>query len=69
MTDFKLRPLHRRRKGRRPRIEVLNQQELAERLGVAKDDVKRCLDEIGWAYHQDSAGAIWATPPPAEDGS
>ena len=63
MSTFKLRPLHRRRKGRRKRVEVLNQDELAQRLGVGVEQLRQRLDELGWHYHQDSAGALWATPP------
>ena len=63
MSEFKLRPLHRRRKGRRKRVEVLNQEELAQRLGVAVPQLRQRLDELGWRYHQDSTGALWATPP------
>jgi hypothetical protein len=66
MPDFKLRPLHRRRHGRRKRVEVLNQQELAERLGLEGVDcaqLRRRLDQLGWHYHTDSAGRLWATLP------
>jgi hypothetical protein len=63
MSDFKLRPMHRRRKGRRKRVEVLNQQELAQRLGVGVPQLRQRLDELSWKYHQDSTGALWATPP------
>ena len=63
MSTFKLRPLHRRRQGRRKRVEVLNQDELAERLGVGLSELRQQLDELGWAYHEDSTGALWATPP------
>ena len=66
MSTFKLRPLHRRRKGRRKRVEVLNQNELAQRLGVGVPQLRQRLDELGWRYHEDSAGALWATPPPAQ---
>ncbi len=63
MSDFRIRPLHRRRKGRRKRVAVLNQQELSELLNVSPADLRGLLDELGWRYHQDSAGALWATPP------
>ena len=67
MSDFKLTPLHRRRKGRRKRVEVLNQDELAQRLGVPVPQLRQRLDELGWRYHEDSAGALWATPPTSSD--
>lgn len=63
MSDFRIRPLHRRRKGRRKRVAVLNQDELAELCKVAPGDLRAKLDELGWSYHQDSLGALWATPP------
>jgi hypothetical protein len=63
VSDFKIRPLHRRRKGRRKRVAVLNQVELAELLRVSIVDLRATLDDLGWGYHQDSAGALWATPP------
>ncbi len=63
VSDFKIRPLHRRRHGRRKRVAVLNQRELAELLNVSLDDLRARLDELGWRYHQDSTGALWATPP------
>jgi hypothetical protein len=63
VSEFKIRPLHRRRTRRRKRVSVLNQQELAELLSVSIADLKGVLDELGWRYHQDSEGALWATPP------
>ena len=63
MSDFRIRPLHRQRTGRRRPVEVLNQRELAERLGVPLDELRARLDALGWAYHVDSAGALWATVP------
>jgi hypothetical protein len=49
-------------------VRVLDQGELASLLGVDSADVAARLDELGWHYHQDSAGRIWATeqgePPP-----
>lgn len=63
MSDFRIRPLHRRRKGRRKRVAVLNQDELAELLNVSIADLRSTLDQRGWRYHSDSAGALWATPP------
>ncbi len=67
MSDFKLRPLHRRRHGRRKTVAVLNQEELAERLGVTTAELKGTLDVMGCAYHVDSAGNLWAAPPPKDD--
>jgi len=63
VSSFRIRPLHRRRKGRRKRVAVLNQDELAELLKVDPADLRTKLDELGWGYHQDSLGALWATPP------
>lgn len=63
MSDFKLRPLHRRRKGRRKRVQVLNQDELAARLGVEVTQLAERMDSLGWHYHRDSTGALWASPP------
>lgn len=63
MGDFKIRPLHRGRRGRRKRVEVLNQQELAELLEVDLEHLRNRLDDLGWHYHTDSNGALWATPP------
>ena len=63
MTDFRLRPMHRQRKGRRKRVTVLNHKQLAELLDVPLSEVKAKLDALGCRYHQDSAGALWAKPP------
>jgi len=63
MSNFRIRPLHRRRKGRRKRVAVLNQDELAQLLNLPLADLRARLDELGWRYHEDSAGALWATPP------
>ncbi len=63
MSDFKLRPLHRRRRGKRKTVAVLNQQELAERLGVTVAELRKTLDELSCPYHVDSAGNLWAAPP------
>ncbi len=63
MSDFKLRPLHRRRHGKRKTVAVLNQQELAEYLGVTTAELRKTLDELGCPYHVDSAGNLWAAPP------
>ncbi len=67
MSEFKIRPLHRRRTKRRKRVSVLNQQELAELLSVSILNLAGVLDELGWRYHRDSAGALWATPPDQPD--
>ncbi len=61
MSDFKLRPLHRRRSRRKP-VSVLNHAELAERFGVAHEEVKGKLLELGWRFHEDSSGGLWAKP-------
>jgi hypothetical protein len=63
VSDFKIRPLHRRRKGRRKRVLVLNQNELAELLKVSLTELPTTLNDLGWRYHRDSVGALWATPP------
>ena len=63
MSDFKLRPLHRRRHGKRKTVAVLNQQELAEYLGITTAELRKTLDELGCPYHVDSAGNLWAAPP------
>ena len=55
VSDFKIRPLHRRRHGRRKRVAVLNQRELAELLNVSLDDLRARLDEL--------VGAITKTAP------
>jgi hypothetical protein len=56
-----IRPLHRQRSGRHRTVRVLGQEELAERLNVAPEGVAERLRELGWRFHQDSAGRIWAT--------
>ena len=48
--DLKIRPLHRRRRGRRKRVEVLNQQELAELLEVDLAHLRNRLDELQTAF-------------------
>lgn len=69
MTDdgFHLRPLHRQRSPRHKPARVLGQQELAELLRVAPEDVKARLVTLGWRFHEDSLGAIWATEQPLPD--
>ncbi|NIP15730.1 MAG: hypothetical protein GWM88_13825 [Pseudomonadales bacterium] len=61
MKDFRIRPLHRQRTVRRSRVQVLDQQELAELLGVPIEGLRNELDKRGWSYHLDSAGNLWAT--------
>ena len=61
MRDFRIRPLHRQRTGRRPRVRVLDQNELADWLGVPIEELRNELDKRGWSYHLDSAGKLWAT--------
>ena len=68
MSDFKLRPLHRQRSRRHKTVSVLSQVELAERLGVRPKDVKAKLLELGWSFHEDSAGSLWASPQDTDEG-
>lgn len=63
MRGFKIRPLHRQRTGRRPRVQVLDQNELADLLDVPVAELRKELDARGWSYHADSAGNLWATLP------
>lgn len=63
MSHFKIRPLHRQRKGRRKTAKVLDQAELAGWLNVSPDAVEETLDAMKWPYHKDSAGKIWARAP------
>jgi hypothetical protein len=58
-------PLHRRRRGRRPTVTVLNQTELAAYFQVPEDAVREALVAAGWSFHEDGNGGIWAVPPPA----
>lgn len=58
--DRFIRPLHRQR-GRHRTTRVLDQEELAARFGVTADALASRLDELGWRYHRDSTGRIWAT--------
>ncbi|MEZ5559028.1 MAG: hypothetical protein R3E86_10885 [Pseudomonadales bacterium] len=59
---FRLRPLHRQRRGRHRQVRVLNQTELSALLGVTPEVLKERLDQLGWRYHEDSTGQLWATP-------
>ncbi|MCZ6656088.1 MAG: hypothetical protein O7C67_02225 [Gammaproteobacteria bacterium] len=43
-------------------MSVLNHAELAERFGVAHEEVKAKLLELGWRFHEDSSGGLWAKP-------
>jgi len=63
VSGFKVTPLHRRRKGRRKRVAVLNQDELADLLDVPLSELRAALEAAGWRYHEDSTGGLWATPP------
>lgn len=58
---FRTRALHRQRTSRRKPVRVLNDTELAERLGVSVAQVADRLTELGWPFHRDSAGRLWAT--------
>lgn len=68
MSDFKLRPLHRQRSRRRTPVAVFNHEELAARLEVTVDEVKAKLVELGWSFHEDSGGNLWATPQDTDEG-
>jgi hypothetical protein len=63
MKNFRIRPLHRQRNGRRQRVRVLDQNELADLLGVPIAELRKELDDRGWSYHEDSTGNLWATRP------
>ena len=58
-----LRPLHRQRIRRRARVEVVGLVELADRFGVAKNEVEAHLIDRGIAFHKDSNGGIWCSVP------
>lgn len=59
-----IRPLHRQRGRRYRSVRVFDQDELAERLGIAPADVPQRLSELGWPFHLDGGGRVWATEPP-----
>jgi hypothetical protein len=59
--SFRVRPLHRQRGGRRKPVRVLDQGELARLLRVQPEQVGERLTELGWRFHCDPAGRIWAT--------
>lgn len=56
-----IRPLHRQRNARHQPVRILDQQELAALLGVEFDAVEARLEQLGWRFHSDSSGRIWAT--------
>jgi hypothetical protein len=56
-----IRPLHRQRNVRHQPVRILDQQELATLLGVEFDAVEARLEQLGWRFHSDSTGRIWAT--------
>ena len=61
MTDDKLiRPLHRQR-GRHRTVRVLGEEELVELLGVPAEQLPARLQALGWRFHQDGGGRVWAT--------
>jgi len=60
---FHLRPLHRQRQGRHKTVRVLNQEELCALLGVEAPSLAEHLEELGWPFHRDGAGRLWATQP------
>lgn len=67
--DRLIRPLHRQR-GRHRTVRVLGEEELTDLLGVSAAELTDRLDGIGWRYHVDSAGRVWASeqaPPPDQD--
>lgn len=60
-NDKLIRPLHRQRSGRHRTVKVLGQEELAQRFEVPPERVAERLRELGWRFHEDSSGRIWAT--------
>lgn len=58
--DDLIRPLHRQR-GRHKTVRVLGEAELTVLLGVSAAELPERLIAIGWRYHEDSAGRVWAT--------
>lgn len=60
-NDRLIRPLHRQRSGRHRTVRVLDHVELAALLDVPEGRVAARLDELGWRFHVDSAGRVWAT--------
>ena len=62
MSEFKLRKLHRQRRGRRSPVQILDHQELAAYFRVPPTGLKIAMDAAGWNYHEDANGHIWATP-------
>ena len=56
-------PLHRRRKGRRRTVTVMNQAELARHFQVPEDAVRDALIDAGWPFHEDANGGLWAVAP------
>jgi len=50
-------------------VRVLDQEELARLLEVEASGLRRRLEELGWRFHEDSMGRLWAmeqNPPPAD---
>ncbi|MEQ8860064.1 MAG: hypothetical protein RIC56_15575 [Pseudomonadales bacterium] len=58
--DNLIRPLHRQR-GRHKTVRVLGEAELIALLGVSAAELPERLTAIGWRYHEDSVGRVWAT--------
>lgn len=56
-----LRPLHRQRKSRPIKFEVLGNQDLAAFHGVQLADLEDHLQRQGLPFHKDSCGNLWAS--------
>ena len=61
---FRVRPLHRQRQGQHKRVRVLNQEELCALLEVDAPNLAARLEALGWRFHRDGAGNLWATASP-----
>lgn len=56
-----VRPLHRQRRRRRARWQVLNAAELSERFGVPLHELETTLVSQGIDFYKDSQDNIWAS--------